>query len=569
MKRIIPQTICLLSMLLTLQTAGAKPRSDSVNACPMVKIEAKQMPDLNIARAGHQVFCANGEYVVAGGHTNGFVPTSTAEYFKDGKWHVMQMVYSHDSGVSATLRSGKVLIAGGCEQASGIGQTYNAELYDPQTHIFRGFGILERKRVLASAMELDSGEVVIAGNWYHDDGIEMFYEAQSTKGDHLNKHSFSYIKDVSTQRAIPIILRIAKDDALIFGSTGIKGDTVRTAYAYRLKGDSLHIPLFDTWQPISICPPQNDAYFVGDEAKGNFVNLVPVRDSTGQVAVARFSGTEASLLPTACAIPMSCKGDSISYFAIIADRQAGRAYLFGISRKYPTQQDKARTYILSIDYAHASAKGAPIMLYYTDPLKIISDHTPVLTPEGNLLIAGGLTDGSNFTPSKSVWLIPFGTYKEKAETAKIPWAWLIPLVLLFVGWFFFLFIFREKESKQPAANQDSGCNTLLIERIRELIENKKLFLNSELKITDIADTLGIHRNIVSDAINSQTGFSFNQYISNYRVEHAKSLLRQDPKKKLSSISAESGFANEQSFFRTFKAITGKTPKEWILSINTK
>ncbi len=148
----------------------------------------------------------------------------------------MQMVYSHDFGVSATLKSGKVLIAGGCEQASGIGQTYNAELYDPQAHTFRGFGILERKRVWASAMELDSGEVVIAGNWYHDDGIEMFHEAQSAKGDYLNKHSFTYIKDVSTQRAIPIILRIAKDDALIFGSNGIKGDTVRTAYAYRLKG---------------------------------------------------------------------------------------------------------------------------------------------------------------------------------------------------------------------------------------------------------------------------------------------------------------------------------------------
>ena len=87
-------------------------------------------------------------------------------------WHVMQMVYSHDFGVSATLKSGKVLIAGGCEQASGIGQTYNAELYDPQAHTFRGFGILERKRVWASAMELDSGEVVIAGNWYHDDGID-------------------------------------------------------------------------------------------------------------------------------------------------------------------------------------------------------------------------------------------------------------------------------------------------------------------------------------------------------------------------------------------------------------
>jgi hypothetical protein len=39
--------------------------------------------------------------------------------------------------------------------------------------------------------------------------------------------------------------------------------------------------------------------------------LVPVKDSTGQVAIARLSGTEASLLPTTSPVPMVCKGDSI------------------------------------------------------------------------------------------------------------------------------------------------------------------------------------------------------------------------------------------------------------------
>ena len=92
----------------------------------------ERLPDLNVPRAGHQLFFINGELVVAGGHTNGFVPTPTAEYLKDGKWHVMEMVYNHDFGYSVVLRSGKVLLGGGCWQ------------------------------------------VVISGNWYHDDGIEVF-----------------------------------------------------------------------------------------------------------------------------------------------------------------------------------------------------------------------------------------------------------------------------------------------------------------------------------------------------------------------------------------------------------
>lgn len=558
MKRIIPQTICLLSMLLTLQTAGAKPRSDSVNACPMVKIEAKQMPDLNIARAGHVLFYANDELTVAGGHTDGFVPSPTAEYLKEGEWHPLQMVYNHDNALAIVLRNGEVLLAGGSSEPIGIGQTFLSELYDPKSHTFDGFNSMQHKRTLASALELDSGQVVIAGNWYHQDGIEVF-------DSRLRR--FHYLRNVNTSRATPIILQTAPDDALIFGNNSYRGDTLHTAYAYQLKGDSIHIPLFDTWHPLHTC---RNVSAIGKQ--GDYTYLFPVYNQEGQVAIATYQKGDFSLLSTSIPIPMKALNHVIEYnFNILVDQQSQRAYLLGCNQDFhKSPNNPIQYYILAIDYAQAlKGKPAPLTLYYTQPITGAIDAPPLLTPEGDIVMAGGFLNGSNFTPSKSVWLIPFGTYEEKAETAKIPWAWLIPLVLLFVGWFFFLFIFREKESKQPAANQDSGCNTLLIERIRELIENKKLFLNSELKITDIADTLGIHRNIVSDAINSQTGFSFNQYISNYRVEHAKSLLRQDPNKKLSSISAESGFANEQSFFRTFKAITGKTPKEWILSINTK
>ncbi len=558
MKRIIPQTICLLSMLLTLQAAGAKPERDSVNACPMVKIEAKQMPDLNIARAGHVLFYANDELTVAGGHTDGFVPTPTAEYLKDGEWHPLQMVYNHDNALAIVLRNGNVLLAGGSSEPIGIGQTFLSELYDPKSHTFDGFNSMQHKRTLASALELDSGQVVIAGNWYHQDGIEVF-------DSRLRR--FHYLRNVNTSRATPIILQTAPDDALIFGNNSYRGDTLHTAYAYQLKGDSIHIPLFDTWHPLHTC---RNVSAIGKQ--GDYTYLFPVYNQEGQVAIATYQKGDFSLLSTSIPIPMKALNHVIEYnFNILVDQQSQRAYLFGCNQDFhKSPNNPIQYYILAIDYAQAlKGKPAPLTLYYTQPITGAIDAPPLLTPEGDIVMAGGFLNGSNFTPSKSVWLIPFGTYEEKAEATKIPWVWLIPLVLLFVGWLFFLFIYREKESKQPAVNQDSDCNTLLIERIRELIENEKLFLNSELKITDIADALGIHRNIVSDAINSQTGSSFNQYVSNYRVEHAKSLLRQDPNKKLSSISAESGFANEQSFFRTFKAITGKTPKEWILSINSK
>jgi AraC-like DNA-binding protein len=33
--------------------------------------------------------------------------------------------------------------------------------------------------------------------------------------------------------------------------------------------------------------------------------------------------------------------------------------------------------------------------------------------------------------------------------------------------------------------------------------------------------------------------------------------------KIAALSTASGFANETTFFRAFKALTGMTPKEWM------
>ena len=151
-------------------------------ACPIIKVSPIRLPDLNIARAGHQLFYTNGEFIVAGGHTDGFVPTPTAEFFKDGEWHVIQMVYNHDFSFSVVLKSGKVLLGG-------------------------GFGCLDQKRTAASALELDNGQVVIAGNWYHHDGIEVFD----------GKKNFHLIHETATSRSKPFIVQTAMS-RLVSGS---------------------------------------------------------------------------------------------------------------------------------------------------------------------------------------------------------------------------------------------------------------------------------------------------------------------------------------------------------------
>jgi hypothetical protein len=99
-------------------------------ACPVVKLEAERLPDLNVPRCGHSIVVANGEVTVIGGHTTNFKPTPTAEYFKDGEWHLVETAFTHDDGFALPLSSGKVLIAGGHSQNMGIGQRSEGQVID-------------------------------------------------------------------------------------------------------------------------------------------------------------------------------------------------------------------------------------------------------------------------------------------------------------------------------------------------------------------------------------------------------------------------------------------------------
>ncbi len=141
----------LLSIALSAAGQGQPlpPDKNRMKQCPLVKIQPERLPDMHIARSGHASFFANGELVVVGGHTEGFVPTATAEYLSGGKWHEMQSTYPHDDGLYAQMKSGNVLIAGGHSEPLGVGATFTAEIYDPATHTFSGYGCLDRRRALS------------------------------------------------------------------------------------------------------------------------------------------------------------------------------------------------------------------------------------------------------------------------------------------------------------------------------------------------------------------------------------------------------------------------------------
>ena len=545
-------------MLMFLLCLAAILPAAAQQSCPMVKMQVERLPDLNVPRTGHSVFCVGGEVVAAGGHTTNFVPTQTAEYYRDGAWHLMQMAYPHDQGGTAVTATGEVLLFGGHKEALGIGQTFTLERYDPATHSFRGYGCLDQKRCLANSLQMDSGRIVISGNWYAEDCIEAYDGSRQCK----------YVKPVAQHRRLPHIIRTAKDNAIIFSAHDNHAEGFDTILVDRLHGEPFTVPLFDTWRPIGLFSGSHGVCFIGDEAKGNYISLIQVLRGDSLMAVARVTGEDFSLLPTTSPIPMRSQWGPICWYApVIADRGRGLAYIVGYGENAPEDTGDHRFYVAAIDYR---SSPAPLTLYYSEPVDSAGRYYPVLTDSGDLMVVGGiLHQNNNYDVASTAFLLHVGTEETMAsqESRQSPWLWIVlALMLAFIVAIAILLRRHKKATQERRAGirqGDTVAEEALMERICRYMEEQEPYLNSELKVQDVADALNTNRTYVSNCIRNIRGCSFSQFVNAYRVEYAQQLLRLHPEKKISEVKMASGFSTESSFFRTFKTVTGMTPKEWI------
>ena len=517
----------------------------TADSCPVQKLHVERLPQLNVARTGHFTFCtADGEVVVMGGHTAGFVPTAIAEFLRNGQWQQQPMIYTHDNALAVQTSQGSIIISGGHEQPLGIGQTFTFECYDPTTGIFDGYGCLEQKRCFAQALEMDSSQIVISGNWYANDCIELF---DGSRQCHL-------VKEVTQQRSCPYLLRTAKDNAIIFGSNDYHAEPHDTIIIDRLQGEPFVEPLLQQWRPFYFTIGYRCANgFIGDEQQQYYAYLIPATNQQGQMALIKVEGEQFTLLPTTSLVPTESQWGPINYFTgVIANRQARQAYLVG----YGSSDADRRLYVLSIDY---DQDPAVLTLLQSEPQDSIGCYCPVLTPEGNLLMAGGVTmPGNNFTPQSTALLMYTGTQTPPSsnDSQTMVWPWILLAALVAGGGCLALMLHQKKKPKATKSDE------LLMQRICQLMEEEQLYLNSELKLSDVAKRLQSNNAYISSCINTLKGCSFSVFVNNYRIEHAKRLLREQPEAKVYEVCVASGFSTETSFFRAFKAHTGKTPTEW-------
>ena len=101
-----------------------------------------------------------------------------------------------------------------------------------------------------------------------------------------------------------------------------------------------------------------------------------------------------------------------------------------------------------------------------------------------------------------------------------------------------------------------------MQRITQLMEEKQLFRNKDLRLADMAVELCTNTTYLSTLLNAEMNTTFPAFVTGYRIRYAQELMRKDPTMRLWQVAEESGFTNEKTFLRSFKAICGVTPSEW-------
>lgn len=99
----------------------------------------------------------------------------------------------------------------------------------------------------------------------------------------------------------------------------------------------------------------------------------------------------------------------------------------------------------------------------------------------------------------------------------------------------------------------------LLEKIRKLMSEEKLYLYPNLKVSDLARLLNSNRNYIYNAINVEMGISFSDYINSQRVDYASQLLKEHPELSINDVMFKSGFTSTSAFYRNFKKFKGITP----------
>lgn len=111
-------------------------------------------------------------------------------------------------------------------------------------------------------------------------------------------------------------------------------------------------------------------------------------------------------------------------------------------------------------------------------------------------------------------------------------------------------------------SKDSLLDDYLV-KINKLMEDGKIYRNSDLTLQSFSDELKIPSYLVSKIINTKIDLNFYNFVNKFRIEEVKHNLKETKNPKILQIAFDAGFNTKSSFYNYFKKDTGMSPKDFI------
>lgn len=129
----------------------------------------------------------------------------------------------------------------------------------------------------------------------------------------------------------------------------------------------------------------------------------------------------------------------------------------------------------------------------------------------------------------------------------------------------------DRETTKEPQYEKSGLSDFaaddILARLRERMEKDKPYLNGDLTLARLAESISVSPHNLSESMNTGLKQSFYDFVNSYRVNEVKRRLQAGDAAKYSllSIAYDSGFTSKTSFNTIFKRHSGMTPSQFIES----
>jgi AraC family transcriptional regulator len=106
-------------------------------------------------------------------------------------------------------------------------------------------------------------------------------------------------------------------------------------------------------------------------------------------------------------------------------------------------------------------------------------------------------------------------------------------------------------------------------RVNRVIDHIEANIDQELSLAELAGVAGFSAFHFHRIFSALVGEPLNSFIQRIRIEKAASMLKQNPKKAITSVALDCGFSSASTFAREFREAFGVSASEWRAGVYSK